>query len=511
MVRRADIQVASHSRRGDHGKGNRRVNGLSPDSLARSLKGNAGLRRYVIQSDILILLFPGLGEFPWLGHPWSISRIILNAARTTQTPSIYPILTVNFVGTLGFSIVLPFLVFLVTRWGGNALIYGVMGATYSFFQLVGAPILGRWSDVYGRRKILLLSQMGTLASWIVFLIAFALPSRPLVNVNSAVLGEFAVTLPLIVMFLARACDGLTGGNVSVANAYLADITDEERRSANFGKMSVSSNLGFILGPAVAGLLGGTAWGELLPVLAAMGISLAATLIIAFKLSESRPCTMTIDPARASIRKVFGQEQKPCFDLRDSDKLTTREILGLHLVKPLLAAYFLVMLGFNFFYVAFPVYAAEGLRWTVRDVGVYFSVLSLAMVIVQGPILGRLSKRLGDAALAVGGSFVLAVSFAFYISRETSVLYVAAVLLAVGNGLMWPSVVSMLSRVAGDRHQGAVQGFAGGLGAVASIMGLLAGGAVYASLQTGVFLLSAATILGVFFVSLLLYARRAVTA
>jgi MFS family permease len=74
----------------------------------------------------------------------------------------------DFVGTLGFSIVLPFLVFLVTRWGGNALIYGVLGATYSTFQLVGAPVLGRWSDLHGRRRILLLSQLGTLLSWLVY-------------------------------------------------------------------------------------------------------------------------------------------------------------------------------------------------------------------------------------------------------------------------------------------------------------------------------------------------------
>ena len=98
----------------------------------------------------------------------------MEAADKKAIP-LYPILLVNFIGTLGFSIVLPFLVTLVLKFGGNAVVYGVMGATYSAFQLVGAPILGRWSDVYGRRRILLLSQAGTLASWVVFLAALYLP------------------------------------------------------------------------------------------------------------------------------------------------------------------------------------------------------------------------------------------------------------------------------------------------------------------------------------------------
>ena len=414
--------------------------------------------------------------------------------------SIYPILSVNFVGTLGFSIVLPFLVFLVTRWGGNALIYGIMGATYSLFQLVGAPILGRWSDRYGRRRILLLSQLGTLASWLVFLIAFALSTEPLVSVSSSLVGQFAVTLPLVVMFVARACDGLTGGNVSVANAYLADITDEENRNANFGKMAVSANLGFILGPAIAGLLSGTALGELLPVLAALSISFVATLIIAFRLPDSKPCTIEQDPEQANVRKIFGQEQKPCFEMQGGDKLSLREIFRLDKVTPLLTVYFLVMLGFNFYYAAFPIYAAEGLLWSVRDVGVYFSVLSLSMVIVQGPILSRASEKLSDATLAIVGSPILAASFVFFLSRQTGLLYLGAVLLALGNGLMWPSVVSMLSKAAGRRHQGTVQGFASSCGAVASIMGLLAGGALYANFEARVFLVSSLIILSVFFIT-----------
>jgi MFS family permease len=416
-------------------------------------------------------------------------------------PSIYPILIVNFVGTLGFSIVLPFLVFLVDRWGGNALVYGLMGSTYSLFQLVGAPILGRWSDRYGRRRILLLSQLGTLASWLVFLIAFTLPAATLVSVNARVLGQFAVTLPLIVMFVARALDGLTGGNVSVANAYLADVTNDESRSADFGRMSVSGNLGFILGPAIAGVLSGTSWGERLPVLAALAISLLAILIIAFKLPESTPCPVERDPEAAQVRKIFGQEARPCFEIQGSHAIKLAGILRLDRVPVLLAVYFLVMLGFNFYYVAFPVHAAEGLHWSARAVGAYFSILSLSMVVVQGPILSRVSKKLGDTTLCALGSLILATSFVLFLSRQASVLYVGAMVLALGNGLMWPSVVSMLSKAAGERYQGAVQGFASSFGAVASILGLLGGGVLYARLEARIFLISAATILGVFILAL----------
>ena len=167
--------------------------------------------------------------------------------------SLFPILLVNFIGTLGFSIILPFLVFLVTDFGGNALVFGIVAAMYPAFQLVGAPILGRWSDHYGRKKVLLVSQGGTLAAWIIFLLALFLPVENIFDVDSAIFGTFVITLPLLVLFVARALDGITVGNVSVANAYLADVTSEANRSKNFGKMAISSNLGFIVGPAIAGV------------------------------------------------------------------------------------------------------------------------------------------------------------------------------------------------------------------------------------------------------------------
>src|ERR687897_3772730 len=111
--------------------------------------------------------------------------------------SLFPLLLINFIGTIGFSIVLPFLVFLVTDFGGNAIVYGILSATYPAFQLIGAPILGRWSDKFGRTKILLLSHAGTLAGWIIFLVGLFLPVTNLFSIDSTIIGTFAITLPFV--------------------------------------------------------------------------------------------------------------------------------------------------------------------------------------------------------------------------------------------------------------------------------------------------------------------------
>lgn len=421
--------------------------------------------------------------------------------------SIAPILAVHFVGTLGVSIVLPFLVYLVTRWGGNPIVYGLAGATYSAFQLVGAPILGRWSDTYGRRRILLLSQVGTLCSWGIFLVAFALPVTPIAVLPAGSFGSIAITMPLVVLLLARALDGLTGGNISVATAYMADITSDADRSSNFGKLSVSSNLGFILGPALAGLLGGTALGELLPVLAAFAISLVATFMILILLPESRPCVLEKAPGKASVGDVLGPDRKPCFETTSERRHGLADTLRRPGVAFMLALYFLVMLGFNVFYAAFPVHAASGIGWSVTQTGIYLSFLSLAMVVVQGPVLTFASRRVGDGVLTLLGSAVLAVSFVLIGSTRTAPIYAGATLLAAGNGVMWPSIVSLLSKHAGRQYQGAVQGIGGSAGAIASILGLVTGGALYARVGSLVFLLPAAVIAMVTVLSVGLVMRR----
>jgi len=414
--------------------------------------------------------------------------------------SIYPLLLVNFIGTLGFSIILPFLVFLIEKFGGNAIIYGIASATYPLFQLIGAPVLGRWSDIYGRKKILFLSQSGTFVSWIIFLSALFLPVNELLNIDSALLGRFTLTVPLIVIFIARSLDGLTGGNISVAHAYLSDITEEKDRSSNFGKMSVSSNLGFILGPALAGVLGATVLGEVLPVSAALLISGLAILIINVYLPESKSSIMDKNPDNVSVRKVFGQEHKECYKLKSRQTLKLNDILKLKNIPFILVLYFLIFLGFNIFYTAFPVHAVKHLKWSVTQMGVFFSILSFMMIVVQGPVLSRLSKRISDEWLTISGSIILAINFLILITGDFVLTYVAAVFFAVGNGIMWPSFLSILSRTAGEKYQGTVQGFASSAGSLASIIGLIIGGILYEQLGNMAFLISALVIFLVFIMS-----------
>jgi MFS family permease len=248
-----------------------------------------------------------------------------------------PLLAVVFISTLGFSIVLPFLVFLVIRLGGNPVVYGLIGATYSAFQLVGAPILGGWSDRHGRRRVLVLTQLGTFLAWCLFLAAITVPVTVIAQVQTALFGAFTLTVPLLLLFAARAVDGLTGGNVSVANAYVADVTSEENRSASFGKMAVAQNLGFITGPAVAGLLGGgTRWGETAPVAAAMLVSFVGLVVIVAWLPEPQRCRWVDRPQRRSVRKVLGQEARDCHEVRGADRMRLGEVLRLSGVGLLLA-------------------------------------------------------------------------------------------------------------------------------------------------------------------------------
>lgn len=427
--------------------------------------------------------------------------------NTKKRNPLFAILLVNFTGTLGFSIVLPFLVFLVMNFGGDAVIYSILAATYPAFQLIGSPILGRWSDIYGRKKVLLLSNVGTAIGWILFVIALALPIDSVFNINLEYFGAFVVAVPLLFIFLARAIDGVTGGNISVANAYLSDISTDKNRSNNFGKMAISSNLGFILGPALAGILGGTFYGALLPALAALLLSIVTLIVIGFLLRESIPkSNQILIPEKGTIRKVFAQECKDCYPQDSAVKSKYGDVFKLEHISFLLVLYFLIFLGFNVYYASFPTHAANVLHWSVTQLGIFYALLSGIMVFIQGPVLRKALKKFSEEKLVIFGSLILGVNFVLFFSESIISVYIAVVLFAIGNGLMWPSFMSILSKRAGTDLQGAVQGIAGSIGGVASIIGLIAGGVLYNLTGEATFLVSAVIIFSVFVMSFRLLKR-----
>jgi MFS family permease len=422
-------------------------------------------------------------------------------ANLVKQASLFPILLVNFVGTLGFSIVLPFLVFLVMKFGGDAIVYGLLAATYPAFQLIGAPLLGRWSDIFGRKKVLLLSNIGTSVGWILFLFALFLSSERSFSIDSVYFGTIVIIVPLFVLFLARAIDGVTGGNISVANAYLADLSSDKTRSKNFGKMAMSSNLGFILGPALAGILGGTIYGEVLPVLAALILSLVTLIVIGLLLRESKPSSEEIlVPEEGTIRKVFSQECREPYSNVSTKKTVLRDVFKLKHISFLLVLYFLIFLGFNIYYAVFPTHAANDLKWSITQLGIFYAVLSGIMVLVQGPVLRKALEKFSEEKLVIIGSLILATNFILFVSNNIVAVGGALILFAVGNGLMWPSFMSILSRRAGSKLQGAVQGVAGSFGGLASIVGLTLGGFLYNSIGVTSFIISAGVIMVVFAMS-----------
>ena len=159
-----------------------------------------------------------------------------------------------------------------------------------------------------------------------------------------------------------------------------------------------------------------------------------------------------------------------------------------------------MLGFNVFYTSFPIHAVNSLRWSVIELGIFYAVLSEIMVFVQGPILHKSLKKFSEEKLVIIGSIILGTNFILFVSNNDFLVYGAAILFAVGNGLMWPSFMSILSKISGNTYQGFVQEVASSFGSLASIIGLTIGGLLYNLIEGFTFLISAGIIFTVFILS-----------
>ncbi len=416
------------------------------------------------------------------------------------TAKIFPILLVNFIGILGYSIVIPILIFIVIDLGGNGFIYGILGAMYPFFQFIGAPLLGRLSDKIGRKKVLVISQGGTFIAWLLFLLAFIIPKTTLWEHSSELTGDYLMTLPLAVIFIARIVDGFTGGNVSVANAYLSDISTDEDRNKNFGRMGASTSLGFVLGPAVAGILASTILGEVLPLILAAVISLIAIVVIKYQLKESNPCAVDTGKLKyQSFRRIFQVEHKNCYEEGSSEYANTqgksfKSILKISKIPLFYSVYFLTFLAFSLFYAGLPIYANTILEWNATQLGVFLAFSSIVMIIVQGPVLSRISNSFRNETLILVGSLLLAAGFIGLSFNSMLIIYIANALFSIGNGLMWPSFMALLSKTGSKSLQGTIQGYGNSMGSIASMIGLIMGGLLFEVIGTMVFTMGGAVFL-----------------
>lgn len=344
---------------------------------------------------------------------------------------------------IGFGIVLPLLPFYATELGAGPGEVGLVIASFSAAQFLFAPIWGRLSDRFGRRPILVLGLFGSGLSYVLFGLAES----------------------VLVLLISRIAAGVMGANVAVAQAYVADTTTGERRARGMGMIGAAFGLGFVLGPAIGGLL--SQWGYGVPGFAAAGLSLTAAAIATAVLPESLapedrqvPSVTEASPVAAALeraRRLFRALRRP--ELRDP-----------------IGATFLGTVGFAAFTTAFPLLLQGPLGMSAAHAGGMFALLGVVSAGVQGGLLGPTVDRLGERRVALLGAWLLAGGLiALSVVRATPALLGSLVVIGLGFGYMTPSLQSLVSRRADPSAQGGVLGINQSAGSLARVAGPVAGG------------------------------------
>jgi MFS transporter, DHA1 family, tetracycline resistance protein len=354
-----------------------------------------------------------------------------------------------FIDLVGFGIVIPVLPFYVegTKFDASPRAVGLLFASYSIMQLVFTPILGRLSDKYGRRPVLFFSLLGT-------------------SLGFFILG-FATTLWML--FAGRIIDGITGGNISTAQAYIADVTTEENRAKGMGLIGAAFGLGFIFGPAIGGIL--SRWGAHVPFLFAGALSLANATLLYFVLPE----TVTADhPARVSA--ATG---------RWSQLLRA---LGQARLAFVLAVYFLFVTAFSIMTSSFGLFTLYRFGFDAHDTGWVFAFVGVVGAAIQGGLIGRLVKAFGEPLLVIVGALLFTASLVLIPltgpHTGTAALLALGALFALGNGLATPSLTSLASKSAGAAEQGGVLGVTQSVASLARAVGPLVSAAlIYSAVRT----------------------------
>lgn len=360
---------------------------------------------------------------------------------------IWVIFLIIFVNLLGFGIILPLLPYYVESFGAGAITIGFITATYSLFQIISAPILGELSDKYGRRPVLLISIFGTAISF-------------------GLLG-IANSIPLL--FLSRLIDGATGGNISTAQAYIADITTKENRTQGMGIMTAAFSLGFILGPALGGLL--SVYGYAVPAFVAGSVALLATILTYFFLPESHKQDASTPKAKSKKRVLFSF--KGFYDALNHPEV------GL-----MLTISFMTMFGFSLMQGTFALFTEHSLNLTARDNGLIFAYLGFVGIVVQIFLLKRILKLLPEYKIITYSIIILAISLGLIaISTNILVLLVAITFLAIANGVSGPVIAGHISKLTPDKEQGNIAGMNQSVSSVARLFGPLLGTFFYSQIGT----------------------------
>jgi len=334
------------------------------------------------------------------------------------------IFTTVFIDLVGFGIVIPVLPFYAegTAFNATPRMVGLLFASYSIMQLIFSPVLGRLSDKYGRRPVLLLSIIGT-------------------GIGFLILG---LATTVLMLFVGRILDGITGGNISTAQAYIADITTKENRAKGMGLIGAAFGLGFIFGPAIGGIL--SQWGIHVPFFFAASLCFANAVLLYFRLPE----TVTSDhPARNSA--AGGRSWRQVFLSLKQPRLAS-----------VLVIYFLFIVAFSIMTTSFSLYTMFRFGYDAQHTGYLFAYVGLIAVIIQGGLIGRLVKRFGELPLVIFGAFCFAISlfavpFVGPAAGGLAGLLIGGGVFSMGNSLATPALTSLASKSVGPEQQGVVLG------------------------------------------------------
>lgn len=350
-----------------------------------------------------------------------------------------PIFIVVFIDLLGFSLILPLLPYYASEFGASGKVIGALVAVYSVCQFLAAPFLGDWSDRYGRRPLLLYSQMGSCLGFILLALAPGLPYG------------------LFWLFAARVLDGLSGGNLTIAQAYITDISSPQDRARNFGLIiGVSFGLGFLLGPTFGGFL--SRWGYSIPALAAALLSFLSILATYFLLPETQH---ERDEQRVSGWRAY---------IRVFDYLRIAEL------RRWLLIFFFNSLPFALYVTMFALFAKTRLNFKAEQTGYFLGFVGFLGIIWQGGVIGRVVAKLGDYRTLVLGLSLSAVGM-YYIAFVDFwwKLGFVAFFFSLGHGLARPSLTSLLTQAAPAQRRGGVLGAATALESFSRIIAPLTGG------------------------------------